>query len=138
MADRTPEVRAAIITLVKADAGLGALGIEQVYDWRPDVTAGGGDVAPYCAWGGESADAWDTNGVTGSEMLVAIKVHARQRGQIGTLRVMQALRDALHRAPLTLSAGAALTPIFDSSTIATGNDGLTHEGTVIFLIYTHD
>lgn len=139
MADRTLEVRKAIIAAVKADSALAGLGITQVHDWRPDIMASSEqEIAPYAAWGNSSSVDWNTHGSLGAELSVAIKVFARARGQVGVLRVMAALRAALDRAALTLDAGNALLLHYETQTVFTGSDGLTTEGTVVFRIYTHD
>lgn len=116
MASAILEVQEAIVTAIKADATLGALIADRIYDEVPDhvmavdasddvhaLTAPAFDA--FIVIQGVSAEPWDRIGTNNIGERIRFDLHAFSRGN-GSVEVKQiggALRDLLHRSELSLA-----------------------------------
>ena len=105
MADRSIELQAAIYAALTAHAGLTAeLGTSaSVYDNAPASAA-----TPYVVIGDETATDYASALVDALEHTIMVHSFTEDQSRLSCLRLQKQIRDALHEAALTLSAGVCV------------------------------
>lgn len=101
MADSTIELLTAILAKLKADAAVGALIGDHIYDRVPDGIFDSTDT--YAKWGFTDGEPFDGDAMYGWRLLLTIEVWSRTYGRLKTEQTMAAIHAALHDQPLTLS-----------------------------------
>lgn len=134
MSDPSDALQVAIYDALVADAGVGALVADRVFD---KVSVGDLPEMPYVAFG--DFQALDDGGgcIDGSEVFVTLHVWSRQRGTREAKQVVSAVRKALHEADLALGSDHRLIEImFRDSRVFFDADGLTAHGVLTFRALT--
>lgn len=121
------ELQGAIVSRLKADAGVIALVGDRVFDTVPS-----GAPFPYVSYGPVDNLSDDADCITGFDITVQIDVWSRAVGFPEAKRISNAVRAALHDAPITLSVNAlALIEHRQTRTIR-DPDGLTSHAAMTF------
>ena len=98
MANSTIELMTAIVAALKADAGVGAIAGNRIYDRVPqNVTY------PCVSFGFRDGSPWEAQSVSGWELLLTINVWSRDYGSGEAENLGSAVYVALHDVALTLS-----------------------------------
>lgn len=129
------ELRAAIVAALKADATLAALGdpalAGRIYA-RPRAPA----VLPYVSFGLVLEDAWDTDGMRGSETEIELSVWSRAGGPVEAERIAARIRAVLHEASLTLATQTLVLGRFAGGRTLEDPDGETTRAVLAFRYLT--
>lgn len=130
MIDAQVPLQAAIVAAVKADAGLGALIADRIYDKVPANTAGQVSATfPYVSFGPMQSVPSDDECHDGVEVFVQIDAWSRKVGTVEVREVVAGLTRLLDTA-LTVASFEVVT--FEVQSARTGReaDGLTSRGIV--------
>lgn len=120
------ELQKAIFASLAANANLATvLGGARIYDRVPRPVA-----YPYVTFGPVTARDWSTATEEGSEILVTLEVWSQTAGVRETHLVIDALRDALRTATLTLPGHRLINLRFEAADIIRADDGETIRGTL--------
>ena len=122
--------KAVVATLV-ADAGVGALVGDRIYDAPPRDAA-----FPYLTIGGLRVDDWSTGSEDGAEHRVTLHVWSRERGKRECYEVLEAVEAALHDAALVLEDHALVNLRFAFAEVDRERDGVTYRATARFRAVT--
>ena len=121
----------AIFAALAADAGIGALVGDRIYDAPPRDP-----VFPYVTFGAITAADWSTGTEGGAEHEIVLHTWSRGRGKSECLAIAGALEFALHDAPLTLDGHALVNLRFASADTRRDPDGITFHATTRFRAVT--
>jgi hypothetical protein len=126
------ELQKAIYAALVADVPLVALlGGERVYD---DVPRGA--AFPYVTFGAGVTRDWSTGTEMGAEHMLTLRAWSKAGGTREVHLVLEAVRTALHEAPLTLSGYRLVTLRHEQTDAARDTDGETFYGTARFRAVT--
>lgn len=131
MSNASLALQKAIFAALVADAGVGALVGDRVYDAPPRDA-----VFPYVSFGVIAAADWSTGTEDGAEHEIALHVWSRGRGKSECLVIAGALEFALHDAPLALDGHALVNLRFASADARRDSDGITFHATARFRAVT--
>ncbi len=121
----------AVYAALIADAGVGALIGDRIYDVAPrDV------VFPYVTIGRMTVTDWSTGSEDGAEHRLTLDVWSRQHGKSECAAIAEAIRAVLHDAALTLDGHALVNLRFESADVARDPDGITFHGLLRFRAVT--
>ena len=129
--ERSTEIQTALYTRLSTDLGLIALVGAGVYDDVPQESA-----YPYIVIGDDTTNTDDTQTYLGTRSTMTIHTWSRYSGKIECKTIMKAIYDALHREPLTLSAGTNWELLLDFEDTFMDTDGETRHGVQRFKIFT--
>ncbi len=101
----------------------------RIYDVAPPAAN-----YPYVTLGDVVVKEYDTKDQTGFEQWLTLHVWSRYRGRKELKRIIQAIYDVLHRAPLTVTGANGVSCQFVSASTAQENDGLTLHGILRYRI----
>lgn len=121
----------AIFAALVADAGVGALIGDRIYDAAPRNA-----VFPYVEVGDAALVDWSTGTEDGAEHRVVLHAWSRTRGKAECYAVMDAVRSALHDAPLTLDGHALVSLRHEFGDARRDPDGITFHGVLRFRAVT--
>jgi hypothetical protein len=131
------DLQVAIVTALKADAGVKALVKAGVYDSVPRGPDGTPQVAfPYIAWGdsqllpelGEQTDA--------AETIITLHGWSREVGFTEVRKIAKAVTAVLHDATLTLANGQLQSLLLESTQTLRDPDGITSHAVLKFSALT--
>jgi hypothetical protein len=121
----------AVFAALVADAGVGALVGDRIYDAPPREP-----VFPYVTIGDTRVSDWSTGTETGAEHRVALVAWSRERGKRECYTVIEAIEAALHDAALTLEDHALVNLRFEFADVVRERDGITWRATMRFRAVT--
>jgi hypothetical protein len=121
----------AIWAALVADAGVGALIGDRIYDSAPRDA-----VFPYVSIGATTANDWSTGTEDGTEHRVTLLAWSRGRGQSECHAIAEAIRAALNDAALALDGHTLVNLHFESADTRREADGITWRGTIRFRAVT--
>jgi hypothetical protein len=121
----------AIWAALVADAGVGALIGDRIYDSPPRDA-----VFPYATIGPASAADWSTGTEDGTEHRMTLHAWSRGRGQSECHAIAEAIRAALNDAALALDGHALVNLRFETADTRREADGITWRGTIRFRAVT--
>jgi len=98
VADSTPELMLAIVAKLKADAGVGAIAGDRIYDRVPESVT-----YPFVGFGFRSGEPWEAQLVNGWNALMTINIWSRNYGSVEAENLSKAVYEALHDVALSLS-----------------------------------
>lgn len=125
-------VQVAVVTRLKAHAGLAAIVGARVFDHVPE-----GAVYPYVEIDDDSVTDDGTKDRDGAEHTVQVQLWSRHRGRREVKLMAAAVSDALHRQTLILSGGShAVNCRREFAETFRDDDGLTYRGVLRFRIVT--
>lgn len=128
MASPAWELQKAVYGALVADSALAALlGGARVYDEVPR-----GAAFPYVTFGPSAIRDWSTGTETASEHAVTLRAWSKHGGEREVHRILDAIRAALHDAPLSLDGYRLVNLRHETSEMAREADGETHRGTARF------
>ena len=130
--DATLPVQAAIVAALKADAGVGAVVGDRIYDRAPEGVA-----FPYVSIGAETGSPWEGSTLSGWEMVLQIDIWSRKPGAVEARQAMAAVSAALHRAEMTIAGNAFVLCNLESQRTMGDPDGVTTHGVQLYRIITH-
>lgn len=125
------EIQGAIVQRLKADAAVTALVAGRIYDQVPSATP----TFPYVTIGPIQAVTDDADCITGLEIFQQLDIWSRAPGFPEAKRIVDAVRVALHDAPLTLTENALVLFQHRDSDTRRDPDGLTSHGIMSFEAY---
>lgn len=125
------EIQKTIYATLTGNAPLMAL-IKAVYDDVPQSKAGDDSVYPYISIGEDIANPWNTDTSNGANALITLHSWSAYNGRKETKEIQDAVYNALHRQPLSVSGFSLVTMEFESATSFLDNDGLTRHGVQTF------
>jgi hypothetical protein len=117
------ELQGAIIAWLKADPDVAALVGNRIYDTVPE-----NPVYPYIVYAGSDEFADDAECIRTSVITVQIDVWSRAVGYPEAKIIVDAIRNSLHDATLTLSINALVTIEVTRLRVLRDPDGLTNHG----------
>lgn len=134
--DATLPLQAAIVSAVKADPAMTALGVTTVQDSVPDRIA---DLSgALVSFGPMFSTPEDTHGTLGQETIVQIDVYSRQRGRVLVHQILDALNNLLHRSRLTVSGHDTVSGWRVLHRVVIDGDHVTCHGLSQFRFQTHE
>jgi hypothetical protein len=126
------ELQRAVYGALVADAPLVALlGGARIYDEVPR-----GPAFPYVTFGPSTTRDWSTGTESGTEHLFTLRVWSKAGGEKEVHLVLEAIRAALHEAPLTLDGHRLVHLRHETSDAMRGADGETYQGVARFRAVT--
>lgn len=128
MADPSLDIQGAIITALRADAGVQALVAQRVYDKVPSTTT----PFPYVTYGSDQALSDDFDCIEGFEVFITLDVWSRAVGQPEAKRIAGAVRGVLHNADLELNEHALVLLEHRNTRYLKDPDGVTSHAAVEF------
>ena len=108
----------AIVAKLKADAGVGAVAGDRIYDRVPESVT-----YPFVGFGYRSGEPWEAQLVDGWNALMTINIWSRAYGSVEAENVAKAVYVALHDVPLTLA-----TQVFGFGKFITHDTNLQGDG----------
>ncbi len=120
-----------IIELLKTNPELVALINTRTYTHVPAAKSGSLITFPYqrITIGGNE---WDTKSEEGYDLNIELDIYSEYAGDSEVLRIIDAARGALQKAPIALTSGSAVLLRYETHNINTEADGKTHHGLVRF------
>lgn len=126
------ELQKAIYAELAADSALTALlGGERIYD---DVPRGA--AFPYVTFGPSTTRDWSTGTETGAEHLITLRAWSKGGGQKEVHILLEAVRAALHEAPLTVAGHRLVSIRHELSDTLRSADGESYQGIARFRAVT--
>ncbi|AVO36600.1 DUF3168 domain-containing protein [Pukyongiella litopenaei] len=120
------ELQKAIYDTLVADAGVAALIGDRIYDGRPETSA-----FPCITFGPSDSDPEDMECVNARTETVQLDVWARDQGRMRPGKeIMDAVRDALHLADLSLTVNALVLIRVEGMRLFMDTDGVTAHGVI--------
>jgi hypothetical protein len=113
----------AVHAALVADAGVGALVGDRIFDAAPRVAT-----FPYVTLGDARATDWSTGSEDGSEHRLLLHVWSRERGKAECWAVLAAVGDALHDAALELDGHTLVNLRNEAVDVGIDRDGITWHG----------
>ena len=129
--ERSTEIQTALYTRLSTDIDIIALVAGRVFDDVPQ-----GSTYPYIVIGDDTTNEDDTQTYLGTRATMTIHTWSRYSGKMETKTIMKAIYSALHREPLTLSAGNNWELLLDFEDTFMDPDGETRHGVQRFKIMT--
>jgi hypothetical protein len=121
----------ALVAALLADAALGALVGDRIYDAAPR------DVAfPYVRVGRTTVADWSTGTEAGAEHRLTLDVWSRERGKRQCYEIMEAIEAVLHDAALTLDDHALVNLRLELTETRRDADGITFHAAMRFRAVT--
>lgn len=118
------ELQTAIYDTLVADADVGALVGDRIYDGRPSDGA-----FPCVTFGPTDSQPEDLDCINARTETVQLDVWSRDQGRMGPCKeIMDAVRNALHLADITLSVNALVLIRVQGMRLFMDRDGLTAHG----------
>lgn len=118
------ELQKAIYDALVADSAVGALIGDRIYDGVPK-----GAVFPYVSFGPTDSLTDDMECVAGRRETVQLDVWSRDQGKMRPCKeIMDAVKDALHFADLSLAVNALVLIRVDGQRLFMDQDGITAHG----------
>lgn len=130
--DSTLALQAAIVSALKAGAGVAGLVGGRVYDRPPQRAA-----LPYISLGVEQAAPYEAHDLDGWDVSWQIDCWSRKPGRVEIRRVMSAIHETLHNRPLVVSGHHLVMSVLTSQTALDDPDGVTTHGVQRFDFITH-
>ncbi len=124
-------LQTAVYAALVADAGVGALIGDRIYDGAPRTA-----VFPYVTIGRTTVADWSTGTEDGSEHRLILDIWSRQQGKSECAAIAGTIRAVLHDAALALAGHALVALRFVSAEIARDPDGITMHGVLRFRAVT--
>jgi hypothetical protein len=121
------ELQGAIVSRLKADAGVTALVSDRVYDRVPEFPQ-----FPYISYGPADTLSLDSECITGFSISVLIDVWSREVGYPECKRINNAVREALHDVDMELPVNALVFIQHRTTRTFRDPDGLTNHGSLLF------
>ena len=123
------ELQRALVSALKADAGVAALVGARVYDEPPDPV-----VYPYVRLGDIDLRPLRTDGTpTAADVLFSVQAHSRpSQGRVEATRIGEAVRDALDEAALVVAGHDARWIYYVTMTTVRASDGRSYQANVAF------
>jgi hypothetical protein len=113
----------AVFAALVADAGVGAVIGDRIFDAAPrNVTF------PYATFGDARVGDWSTGTEDGAEHRLVLHVWSRERGKAECFAALEAIRTALHDAPLDLDGHVLVNLRFEAAEVGPDRDGITWHG----------
>lgn len=131
MTDASLALQKAVYATLLADAGVGAVIGDRVYDAAPRDTA-----FPYVTLGDIATSDWSTGSEAGAEHRVTLHAWSRGRGKAECAAILGAIEAALHDAALTLDGHTLVNLRFLAAEMRRERDGITWHGTARFRAVT--
>ena len=113
----------AVYAALVADAGVGALIGDRVFDAAPRNAA-----FPYATFGDARAADWSTGTEAGAEHRLVLHVWSRERGKAECWATLEAIRNVLHDAALDLDGHALVNLRLEATDVGQDRDGITWHG----------
>ncbi len=135
-ADATLAIRKAIVSAVKGDPALAALGVTNVLDFSPDRTVP--MTAPLVVFGARFAVTDDLHGILGQETFIHLDVYDRSRGSVLVDQILAALHTLLHRSRLTVVGHEVMAAFRVLQRVNVETDGVTVHGLAQYRFVTHE
>lgn len=133
MADRTLELQKAVIDALRADAAVGALVGDRIYDQAPQT-----QFEDHVSLGPSFGEPWDAQGMRGWRAVLTLDAWTRGVGRVACRRLMAAITAALHREPLILDAGTFVSGRLTDQRTVDEDMGQTVHGVMRFEFLTVD
>jgi len=127
MADPDLELQGAIVAALKADPGVTALIAGRVYDSVPSNA-----VFPYVSYGPSDSTSDDAECLTAFSIFVQLDAWSRGVGFPEVKKIADAVRRALHDAPLVLPTNAMVYVRHEQTRTSRDPDGLTSHAAMSF------
>lgn len=121
----------AVFAALVADAGVGAMIGDRIFDAAPRNVA-----FPYATFGDARAGDWSTGTEDGVEHRLILHVWSRERGKAECWAAIDAIRTALHDAPLDLDGHVLVNLRFEAADAGQDRDGITWHGVARFRAVT--
>lgn len=121
----------AVFAALVADAGVGALIGDRIFDAAPRNAA-----FPYVTFGDVRVADWSTGSGEGAEHRLVLHVWSRERGKAECFAAIEAIRAALHEAALDLDGHVLVNLRFEAADVGQDRDGITWHGTARFRAVT--
>jgi Protein of unknown function (DUF3168) len=131
MPDSSLSLQKAIVAALTADAAVGTLIGDRIYDAPPRAVA-----FPYLTIGQTRVADWSTGTEAGAEHAVTLHVWSRERGRTQAYEIMEAVEAALHDAVLALEGHALVNLRFEFAEARRDPDGVTDHGIIRFRAVT--
>lgn len=125
MADTTIQVQKAIFDILKADVTIAGLVGTRIFDTVPDKTD-----FPYINFEPFDSATEETKDQDGQMHSFQIDVWSRYRGTIKAREIIAAIRDAVHRVPLSISNGDVVFNYVNNTRVLMDSDKRTIHGIV--------
>jgi hypothetical protein len=126
------ELQKAIYEALTADAALVVLlGAARIYDEVPRDAA-----FPYVTFGPATTRDWSTGTEAGSEHVIVLRAWSKSGGEKDVHLILEAVRKALHDAPLTLDGHHLVSLRHELSDSMRDPDGETYHGAARFRAVT--
>jgi hypothetical protein len=123
----------AIYAALIADAAVGALVADRIYDAPPRDAA-----FPYLSFGPASLADWSTGSEEGAEHRFILSAWSREAGKSESYRVLEAAKTALHGAALALDGHSLVNLRFETGAVTRDPDGITWHGVARFRAVTEE
>tara|TARA_R110000751_G_scaffold65483_1_gene133938 strand:+ start:7469 stop:7879 length:411 start_codon:yes stop_codon:yes gene_type:complete len=122
-------LQAALVTALKADAGIAALVSTRVYDQPPQSAT-----RPYIRIGGIEPRPLRTDGKQAANLTFGIEAHSRPvtSGRVEATRCAEAITAALNEAALTVTGFDAVQVHWQTQTVDQDSDGQSYTAIVAF------
>lgn len=131
MTDAALALQKAIHVALVADAGVGAIAGDRVFDAAPRDP-----VFPYVTLGDIATSDWSTGTEIGAEHRLTLHAWSRGRGKAEAALLVAALEAALHDAALTLVGHVLVNLRFVAAEVRQERDGVTWHGIARFRAVT--
>jgi len=125
VADTTIQVQKAIFDILKADAAIALLVADRIFDTVPDKTT-----FPYINFEPFDSATEETKDQDGQMHGFQIDVWSRYRGTLEAREIIAAVRDAVHRVPLTITNGDIVFNYVNNTRVLMDSDKRTIHGIV--------
>jgi hypothetical protein len=124
-------LKKAVSAALVAAAGVGALVGDRIHDAPPRNAA-----FPYVTFGDARTGDWSTGTEEGAEHRLVLHVWSRERGKAECWAAVEAIRTALHDAPLDLDGHVLVNLRFEATDVGQDRDGITWHGVARFRAVT--
>ena len=131
MPDASLSLQKAVYAALIADAGVGAVLGDRIFDAAPRNAA-----FPYATFGDARVGDWSTGTEDGAEHRLVVHVWSRERGKAECFAALDAIRTALHDAALDLDGHVLVGLRFEAAEVGLNRDGITWHGVARFRAVT--
>lgn len=131
--DSTLQLQKSIYDVLRLDATLGTKATGGVHDFVPQGTA-----YPYVVVGDDLAEAWDTKGTDGTEVIVSIHTWSQKEGFKETKEIMAEVVRLLHNVSLVVTGHNLVLIFWESNRVLRDPDRVTSHGVQQFRVITQE